>query len=87
MIDRPKKFGDPVPAGWYHVDREWWLTWDALQKAFEVKAREIAAVTVTTRRGCKNEDRLRTIILTNPYNHRNFLAYSLDDFEVLWDEC
>ena len=81
----PPKFGE-VRRGWYHLNSEWWLTWDALQKAFETTGKKIAEVTLTTHKGGANEGRLRTTIGRNPYNNKAFILYSLDDMQMLFQE-
>ena len=85
LVKDPPQFGE-TRYGWYHREREWWLTWDALQDAFEATGKQIAEITVTTQKGGVNEGRLRTTIGRNRYNGKAFVLYSFDDFTWLWQE-
>jgi len=85
LVSDPPEFGE-VRDGWYQLNGEWWLTWDALKKEFETTGKKIAEITITTRKGEVNEGRLRTTIGRNRYNNRAFVLYSFDDFTWLWQE-
>jgi hypothetical protein len=43
MVNDEPKFGE-APQGWYFLDGEWWLTWDALPKALETTGKKIAEI-------------------------------------------
>jgi len=85
LVSDPPVFPE-IRQGWYQIDNEWWLTWEALQKEYHTTGQKIAEITLTTRKGGANEGRLRTVVRFNKYSERGFVLYSLDDVDKLFQE-
>ena len=85
LVSDPPVFPE-IRQGWYCIDNQWWLTWDALQTEFNTTGKTIAEITLTTRKDGANEGRLRTVVRFNKYSDRGFVLYNLDDMNTLFKE-
>jgi len=72
LVNNPPKFGEKR-VGWYKIGNYWYLTFGAAKKELEVTKKQLDELLLG----------VATETLTNPYNERPFMVYSLDSLRSL----
>jgi hypothetical protein len=63
-----------IPKGWWNVDDEWWLTFDALKTELVLSEKQLKNKIETA----KPETRT----LENPHSHKQITAYKAEDLGI-----